>query len=45
MVGEAAFDWSSKASSVCFATPLIGEAHADVSSGAVEIYGAGNATY
>lgn len=38
------FDWSSKASSVTFATPLIGEAHADVSTGSVEIYGAGNAT-
>ena len=37
-------DWYSKASSVAFATPLIGEAHADTSSAAVEIYGAGNAT-
>ena len=36
--------WQSKASSVAFASPLIGEAHADTSSGAVEIYAAGNAT-
>ena len=35
--------WLSKASSVCFACPEIGEAHADMSSGAVEIYAAGNA--
>jgi len=44
MVGDAVFDWSSKASSVTFATELIGEAHADMSSGAVEVYAAGNAT-
>ena len=38
--------WQSKASSVAFASPLIGEAHASTksSSGAVEIYAAGNAT-
>ena len=36
--------WQSKASSVAFATPLIGEAHADISSGAVKIFAAGNAT-
>ena len=36
--------WQSKASSVSFASERIGEAHADMSSGAVEIYGAGNAT-
>ena len=36
--------WQSKASSVAFATPHIGEAHADISSGAVEIFAAGNAT-
>ena len=36
--------WQSKASSVAFASPHIGEAHADMSSGAVEIYTAGNAT-
>ena len=36
--------WQSKASSVAFATPRIGEAHADISSGAVEIFAAGNAT-
>ena len=36
--------WQSKASSVAFATERIGEAHADISSGAVESYSAGNAT-
>ena len=36
--------WQSKASSVAFASPRIGEAHADISSGAVEIFAAGNAT-
>ena len=36
--------WQSKASSVTFANKDIGEAHADMSSGAVEIYAAGNAT-
>ena len=36
--------WASKASSVCFAHPKIGEAHADMSSGAAEVYAAGNAT-
>ena len=34
----------SKASSVTFASPRIGEARADMSSGAVEIYALGNAT-
>ena len=37
--------WQSKASSVAFACEKIGEAHADVSSAAVEIYSAGNATF
>ena len=37
--------WGSKVSSVCFAHPDIGEAHADVSSGAAEVYAAGNATF
>ena len=36
--------WQSKASSVTFACADIGEAHADMSSAAVEIYAAGNAT-
>ena len=36
--------WVSKVSSVAFASPLIGEAHADMSSSAAEIYCAGNAT-
>ena len=35
---------SSKASSVAFASPRIGEAHADMSSAAVEIFAVGNAT-
>ena len=33
--------WASKASSVAFAAEAIGEAHADTSSGAAEIYAAG----
>ena len=37
--------WGSKASSMAFASGLIGEAHADISSTAVEIFGAGNATF
>ena len=36
--------WQSKASSVTFACEDIGEGHADMSSAAVEIYAAGNAT-
>jgi hypothetical protein len=43
--GGTPIHWMSKASSVTFATPLIGEAHADVSSGGVETYATGNATY
>ena len=41
---EAPVFWASKVSSVCFAHPKIGEAHADMSSGAAEVYAAGNAT-
>ena len=37
--------WSSKVSSVAFAHPDIGEAHADTSSTAAEIYAAANATH
>ena len=37
--------WSSKKSSVAFAHPLIGEAHADISSSAAEVYCAANATF
>ena len=37
--------WLSKVSSVAFAHPDIGEAHADMSSAAVEIFGAANATF
>ena len=37
--------WASKVSSVAFAHPGIGESHADISSGAAEVYGAGNATF
>ena len=36
--------FESKASSIAFATPRIGEAHADISSAAVEIFSVGNAT-
>ena len=36
--------WYSKATSVAFASKDIGEAHADISSAASEIYAAGNAT-
>ena len=45
MVDGSAVDWMSKASSVGFALPLIGEAHAEVSTGGVEIYATANATY
>jgi hypothetical protein len=37
--------WCSKVSSVAFADADIGEAHPDTSSGAAEVYGAGNSTY
>ena len=37
--------WSSKVSSVAFADEAIGEAHPDTSSGAAEVYAAGNCTY
>ena len=37
--------WGSKVSSVCFAHPDIGEAHADISSGAAGVYAAGKATF
>ena len=43
--GMAPVAWGSKVSSVCFAHPDIGEAHADMSSGAAEVYAAGNATF
>ena len=43
-VNEAPVMCVSKASSVAFASPLIGEAHADMSSAAVEIFSVGNAT-
>ena len=43
-INGAPYFWQSKASSVAFASEAIGEAHADMSSGAVEIYAAGNAT-
>jgi hypothetical protein len=38
-------DWGSKVSSVAFAHPQIEEAHADMSSGAAEVYSAANATF
>ena len=37
--------WGSKVSSVAFAHPNIEESHADISSGAAEVYAAGNATF
>lgn len=37
--------WASKVSSIAFAHPDIGEAHADISSGAAEVYGTANATF
>ena len=37
--------WGSKVSSVAFAHPDIEEAHPDISSGAAEVYAAGNATF
>ena len=43
-INRAPIYWSSKVSSVCFANADLEEAHADMSSAAVEIYGAGNAT-
>ena len=43
-INNAPFMWQSKATSVTFASERIGEAHADMSSGSVEIYAAGNAT-
>jgi hypothetical protein len=42
-VDGAPVHWCSKVSSVAFAHPEIGEAHADMSSGASEVYAAGNA--
>ena len=36
--------WKSSVSTMCFASEEIGEAHADSSSGASEVFGAGNAT-
>ena len=44
MTNGAPVMWASKVSSVCFADSRIGEAHADTSSGAAEVYAAGNAT-
>jgi hypothetical protein len=37
--------WGSKVSSVAFAHPDINESHADISSGAAEVYAAANATF
>ena len=45
IVSGAPVYWASKGSSVCFAHPDIGEAHADISSGAAEVYAAGNACF
>ena len=45
MLNGAPVLWGSKVSSVRFAHKEIGEAHADISSGAAEVYAAGNATF
>ena len=45
MENEAPVDWASKVSSVAFAHPLIGEAHADISSGAAEVHAAADSTF
>jgi hypothetical protein len=45
MLNGAPVLWGSKVSSICFAHADIGEAHADISSGAAEVYAAGNATF
>ena len=44
MLNGAPIAWFSKVSSVAFASPDIGESHADMSSGAAEVYAAGNAS-
>ena len=44
VLNKAPVAWASKVSSVGFAHPDIGEAHADRSSGAAEVYGAGEAS-
>ena len=44
MVGNAPISWYSKVASSAFAHPDIGEAHADISVGAAEVYAAANAT-
>ena len=45
LIDRVPFLWGSRVSSIAFAHPLIGEAHADISSAASEIYGTANATY
>ena len=45
MLNTAPVLWGSKVSSVCFAHPDTREAHADIPSGAAEVYAAGNATF
>ena len=45
MLNGAPVLWGSKVSSVAFANEHIGEAHPDISSGAAEVYAAGNATF
>ena len=44
LLNGAPVSWASKATSGTFATDKVGEAHADMSSGAAEVYAAGNAT-
>jgi hypothetical protein len=45
MLGDAVITYGSNVSGVAFANADIGESHADISSGAAEIYAAANATY
>ena len=45
MLNDAPVLWGSKVSSVAFANVDIGESHPDISSGAAEVYAAGNATF
>jgi hypothetical protein len=44
MINGAPVMWASKVTSVAMADKRIGEAHADISSGAAEVYAAGNAS-
>ena len=45
MLNGAPVLWGSKMSSICFVHDDIGEAHANISSGAAKVYATGNATF